>query len=111
MGSNAPAGSFDGVIQMHDPADAYLSGYLDMMVMLIGSRIAVNIFAFLLAHWKDGEQLRFYGAFFTVRAVQTMGMTFLALKTQHSSGRRWGGFAFFGGLWVLNSLCLMKIHR
>ena len=40
-----------------------MNSYLDMMVVLIGNRSAMIAVLGAIAQWKDGEQLRFWAAF------------------------------------------------
>ena len=49
-----------------------MDSYLDMMVILIGNRSAMIVVLGVIAQWKDGEQLRFWAAFWLLEILATL---------------------------------------
>merc|ERR1712072_866833 len=63
--------------------------YFDMMVMLITNRQTATMILGFLAMWKDGEQLRFAGAFFFFNAWVQLLDGIGALEYYEKDERKW----------------------
>ena len=82
-----------------------------MLVILIGSRYFAPILLGLVAHWKDGEQLRFWGAYFLLRFITELQDGVGAFCYEEIQNRKWlvGMFSF--GAAFIDIVCLVVIHR
>jgi len=77
-------------VTLHNPSATATDSYLDMMVLLIGNRTVPVVVLGLLALWKDGEQLRFAGAFFLLKMIILFQDFFGAFCYFQTNGRRYG---------------------
>lgn len=86
--------------------------FFDAMTMWLGNRFFAVFALAALAQWKDGEQLRFWAAFW----MYVIPLTFMdALGSAHVftiAGRRWGHFCVLMFVFLpLAVLSLMKVHK
>jgi len=81
-----------------------------MLVILIGSREFALVLLGIVAIWKDGVQLRFWGAYFIVRLFQDFQDGVGALKYETQDTFKWVAGVLFIILAIVDAVCFYILH-
>jgi hypothetical protein len=85
--------------------------YIDMMVMLIASRNFAPAVLAIFAHRKDGEQLRFWSAFWIVRAATDLQDGAGIFQYESDNTKKQWGIALMAVTLIVDIIALAQVQR